>query len=141
MTNNSQGNQKKHSLQGMFGKALTVASTGFTAAKILSDQQKIKASEEVVNAAIATANNNISTANATVVEAQAAEQIANVSNTIHAVGAIENVNNIENLTDIDMTNFIPDEGVGNIIDTASTSEEFSEVASSVIESIFSWFDS
>lgn len=143
MTTNSQDSQKKKNLGGILGKVLTVASTGFTAAKVFHDQQKIKASEDLKNAAIATANQHISTANTAVdiVETQATEHIAGVLQTVDAVDSIANTNNIDAFTDMDVANMPSIDIINNTTDLITDSEGINDMAFNVVESIFDWFDS
>jgi hypothetical protein len=141
MATNSSDDQKKKNLGGILGKVLTVASTGFTAAKVFHDQQQIKASENLKNAAIATANQHISTANTAVnmVETQATEHIAGVLQTVNAVDSITNANNVDAFTDV--ASILSIDTVNNTTDLIADSEGISDMALNVVESMFDWFDS
>jgi hypothetical protein len=141
MATNSSDDQKKKNLGGILGKVLTVASTGFTAAKVFHDQQQIKASENLKNAAIATTNQHISTANTAVnmVETQATEHIAGVLQTVNAVDSITNANNVDAFTDV--ASILSIDTVNNTTDLIADSEGISDIALNVVESMFDWFDS
>jgi hypothetical protein len=135
MTNDPQANNQSKKL---ISKAISFASMGFTAFSVFGHQQKARAAESSANSVVAAANEHI-----TMVNAEAAEHIANVAGTVDMVNAAANADIASALAHVDIASSLAStvntDEVVNAMDITEVSSDINEASSSIIDSLLDWF--
>jgi hypothetical protein len=146
MTTNQPADTKKSDRgKPWIGKAISIASMGFSAVQIFGHQQKASAAEAAAEAAASSANEQIAMASAAVASANAnaAAHIANVAGTVDMVNAAANADIANAIASVDAANALADIVTnGNVVDAAGTMAELSEsvdAGGTIFESLLDWF--